>query len=244
MAGVGAASGITMGVTPAPASTRAASSTKLSPRKRGSRPTRTRCGFGLRLHVLGNARHGQPDVGHGKLVGHNGPPARGAKLDCTCHVCSPFVRQRPDRKVHTASRGGLGKREAEQVRGIANGRYNTDRGMISMPERSDARIVLTTAASRDEAARLGRSLVEERLAACATLIPGGRSPSTAGKAKLNRPTRPCCCSRPRPPDWPALEARLHALHSYETPEFLVLRVESGSQRLPGVADASLELAKA
>src|ERR1035438_8028387 len=42
MAGVGAASGITIGVTPAPASTRAASATKLSPRNRGSRPTNTR----------------------------------------------------------------------------------------------------------------------------------------------------------------------------------------------------------
>jgi periplasmic divalent cation tolerance protein len=27
----------------------------------------------------------------------------------------------------------------------------------------------------------------------------------------------------------ALEARLHELHSYQTPEFLVLTVESGSQ---------------
>src|SRR5580698_1178096 len=46
MAGVGAASGMTMGATPAPARTCAASSTKLSPRKRGSRPTSTRCGPG------------------------------------------------------------------------------------------------------------------------------------------------------------------------------------------------------
>ncbi len=46
MAGVGAASGITIGVTRAPASTLAASATKLSPRKRGSRPTSTRCGSG------------------------------------------------------------------------------------------------------------------------------------------------------------------------------------------------------
>ena len=46
MAGVGAASGIKIGVTPAPASTLAASATKLSPRNRGSRPTSTRCGAG------------------------------------------------------------------------------------------------------------------------------------------------------------------------------------------------------
>src|SRR5580658_4604669 len=49
IAGVGAASGITMGVTPAVASTRAASATKLSPRKRESRPTSTRCGAGMVL---------------------------------------------------------------------------------------------------------------------------------------------------------------------------------------------------
>ena len=36
---------------------------------------------------------------------------------------------------------------------------------------SSARIVMTTVASPEEAARLGRTLVEERLAACATLIP-------------------------------------------------------------------------
>ena len=75
MAGVGAASGITIGVTPAAASTRAASATKLSPRKRGSRPTSTRCGSGMGLYIGGNAGNGQPDIGHGKFVGHNGPPA-------------------------------------------------------------------------------------------------------------------------------------------------------------------------
>ncbi len=49
IAGVGATSGITIGVTLEPASTRAASATNDSPRKRGSRPTRTRCGFGCDL---------------------------------------------------------------------------------------------------------------------------------------------------------------------------------------------------
>ena len=34
-----------------------------------------------------------------------------------------------------------------------------------------ARIVLTTAANTEDANRLGRTLVEERLAACATMIP-------------------------------------------------------------------------
>src|ERR1022692_4304244 len=46
MAGVGAGLGMRMGVMPAAERMRAASSTKDSPRKRGSRPTSTRCGAG------------------------------------------------------------------------------------------------------------------------------------------------------------------------------------------------------
>ena len=38
----------------------------------------------------------------------------------------------------------------------------------------------------------------------------------------------------------ALEARLHELHSYQTPEFLVLGVDSGSQRYLSWLHASLE----
>ena len=40
---------------------------------------------------------------------------------------------------------------------------------------SSARIVMTTVASAEEAARLGRTLVEERLAACATFVPAVQS---------------------------------------------------------------------
>jgi periplasmic divalent cation tolerance protein len=36
---------------------------------------------------------------------------------------------------------------------------------------SSARIVMTTVVSPEEGTRLGRTLVEERLAACATLLP-------------------------------------------------------------------------
>src|SRR5579863_4804817 len=40
---------------------------------------------------------------------------------------------------------------------------------------SFARVVLTTAANPEEAERIARTLVDERLAACATLIPSLRS---------------------------------------------------------------------
>jgi periplasmic divalent cation tolerance protein len=92
---------------------------------------------------------------------------------------------------------------------------------------SSVRIVMTTVASPEEAARLGRALVEERLAACATLLPAVHSiyhwkdqvESSAECLLLLKTAFDCL---------PALETRLHELHSYQTPEFLVLAVEAVS----------------
>lgn len=93
---------------------------------------------------------------------------------------------------------------------------------------SPARIVLTTAASAEEAARLGRTLVEERLAACATMIPGAQS-IYRWKDRIESTAETLLLLKTEVDRLSALEARLHALHSYETPEFLVLAVKSGSQ---------------
>ena len=90
-----------------------------------------------------------------------------------------------------------------------------------------ARIVLTTVASLDEAGRLGRTLVEERLAACATVIPAVES-IYSWKGKLETSSEAMLLLKTGSEQIAALEARLHQLHSYETPEFLVLSVEAGS----------------
>ncbi|HUH62732.1 MAG TPA: divalent-cation tolerance protein CutA [Terracidiphilus sp.] len=92
---------------------------------------------------------------------------------------------------------------------------------------SAARVVLTTAANLEEARRLGQTLVEERLAACATIAPSvesiyrwqGEIESTAEVLLLLKTTTEQIA---------ALQTRVHQLHSYQTPEFLVLWVESGS----------------
>ncbi len=98
-----------------------------------------------------------------------------------------------------------------------------------MPEvNPPARIVLTTAASPEEADHIGRTLVEEALAACATLIPGVRS-IYRWQGQLETATETLLLLKTGPDQLPALEARLRELHSYETPEFLVLPVEYGSQ---------------
>lgn len=91
-----------------------------------------------------------------------------------------------------------------------------------------ARIVLTTAATRDDAERLARTLVEERLAACATLLPGAES-IYRWEGKVESATETMLLLKTEDAQLAALEKRLHELHSYTTPEFLVLRVDGGSQ---------------
>ncbi|MGA7831081.1 MAG: divalent-cation tolerance protein CutA [Terracidiphilus sp.] len=97
-----------------------------------------------------------------------------------------------------------------------------------MPATPSARIVLTTTASPEEAARLGRTLVEERLAACATLIPAAQS-IYRWKGEIESASETLLLLKTGAEQLAALEARLHELHSYETPEFLVLPVEAASQ---------------
>jgi periplasmic divalent cation tolerance protein len=98
-----------------------------------------------------------------------------------------------------------------------------------MPEADlQARLVLTTAGDREEAARLGRTVVEEGLAACASLIPGVES-IYRWKGEVESAAETMLVIKTGADQVAALEARLHELHSYETPEFLVLQVDAGSQ---------------
>jgi periplasmic divalent cation tolerance protein len=103
---------------------------------------------------------------------------------------------------------------------------------------STPRIVLTTASSLEEAEHIGRTLVEESLAACANLIPGVRS-IYRWQGQLESASETLLLLKTGADQLPSLEVRLHQLHSYETPEFLVLPVESGSQAYLEWLSASL-----
>ncbi len=92
---------------------------------------------------------------------------------------------------------------------------------------SFARIVMTTVVSAEEANRIGRTLVEERLAACATLLPAIHS-IYRWHDQIESSNETMLMVKTSLEQLPALENRLRELHSYQTPEFLVLPVESGS----------------
>lgn len=89
-------------------------------------------------------------------------------------------------------------------------------------------VALTTAPSVDAGRDLVRSLVERRIIACGTVLPGatsiyrwqGRIEETAEAAVLMKTT----VDR-----WDELKAALPALHPYQVPELVALPVAGGSK---------------
>ena len=88
-------------------------------------------------------------------------------------------------------------------------------------------VVLVTAANPDEAGRIGRTLVEERLVACANVIGPIRS-IYRWEGAIEEASEHLLLLKARAEDVGALEARVHALHSYEVPEVLALPVTAGA----------------
>jgi periplasmic divalent cation tolerance protein len=92
----------------------------------------------------------------------------------------------------------------------------------------DARIVLTTAGSRDEAERIARSLVEGHLAACVNLVPTVAS-VYRWQGEVEAAEEFLLLIKTTAGNLEQVESALRRLHSYELPEFLVIHPESGSK---------------
>ena len=90
-------------------------------------------------------------------------------------------------------------------------------------------IVFTTFANQDDAARVTRVLIEERLIACANLLPGARS-LYRWQGKIEDQPEVVALMKTRKQDWTALLSRLHELHPYETPECVAVRVAAGAPK--------------
>lgn len=89
-------------------------------------------------------------------------------------------------------------------------------------------MIYMTAADEDEAARIGRALVEARLAACVNIIPGMRSfYRWQGEVRDDREVVMIAKSRRTLVD--ALVARVKELHSYECPCVVALPIEGGNR---------------
>lgn len=93
-------------------------------------------------------------------------------------------------------------------------------------------LVFCSCPDPDTAQRLARSLVEARLAACASLLPGMRS-VYRWQGAIEQADEVLLLAKTTGDRVPALIERLAALHPYELPE--VLAVEAGAG-LPAYLD--------
>jgi periplasmic divalent cation tolerance protein len=88
-------------------------------------------------------------------------------------------------------------------------------------------VVLVTASGEEEARRIGRALVDERLAACVNVVGPIRS-IFRWDGGVQEEAEHLLVVKARRADVERLGARVRALHSYEVPEVLALPVTGGS----------------
>ena len=88
-------------------------------------------------------------------------------------------------------------------------------------------VALTTVASEDAARELVKSLVDDRLIACGTIVSRGTS-LFRWDGVLTEETEFVVLMKTRLERWDALRAAVEERHAYEVPELLALPVEAGA----------------
>jgi periplasmic divalent cation tolerance protein len=106
---------------------------------------------------------------------------------------------------------------------------------------TDAIVVLTTLASDEEALKLVRLLLERRLIACGTMLPGGRS-IYRWQGKIADEREVVVLLKTRSARLEALKEAFAELHPYKVPELLAISVEAGLERYLDWINAETTLA--
>lgn len=92
---------------------------------------------------------------------------------------------------------------------------------------TSARFVYVTCANPEQAESIGRTLVEERLAACANILPGATS-VYRWEGKIVTDREAVLVMKSRAELIAALTRRVQALHSYTVPCVVALPIEAGN----------------
>ena len=92
---------------------------------------------------------------------------------------------------------------------------------------TDEIIVLTTAGSQDEARKIARSLVGERLAACVNIVPQIES-IYRWEGKIENAQEWLLAIKTTASSFNRVRAAISELHSYELPECISLSIADGS----------------
>jgi periplasmic divalent cation tolerance protein len=93
---------------------------------------------------------------------------------------------------------------------------------------SDARIVLTTAGSQEEAQKIAKALVERRLAACVNIVSQIES-IYRWQDKVENSTEWLLVIKTQAERFESVRDAIKELHSYDLPECMMLEVRAGSR---------------
>jgi periplasmic divalent cation tolerance protein len=104
---------------------------------------------------------------------------------------------------------------------------------------TDKIVVLSTCDSEEQAARLARHLVEQRLAACVNILPQVRS-FFRWNEKVEDSGEWMLAIKSRRDLFPALRAEIAKMHSYDVPEIIALPVVEGSEAYLGWLEHQLK----
>ena len=88
--------------------------------------------------------------------------------------------------------------------------------------------VTTTASTKDEAAKIAKALLEQRLAACVQVV-GPIEIRYWWKGKIEQSGEWLCIIKTIRERYPAVELAIRANHSYEVPEIVACPIEGGSE---------------
>lgn len=105
---------------------------------------------------------------------------------------------------------------------------------------TDAILVLTTCADEALAESLATALVDQRLAACVSRLPGLRS-WYRWEGRVAREDEVLLLIKSRADQYTALEAAIVELHAYEVPEILAFSVADGLPAYLAWLTAQLEV---
>jgi len=98
--------------------------------------------------------------------------------------------------------------------------------MLGMNQGTDYGIILVTAPSEAEAAAIAEALIQGKLAACVSIWPVGSLYTWQGQVQQEREYQ--LLIKTHLAHYPALEAKIRELHSYEVPEIIAVPIVQGS----------------
>jgi len=99
---------------------------------------------------------------------------------------------------------------------------------MTMPD-TRFRVVLVTCATLEEARKIARDVVEKRLAACVNIVTHAVESFYTWEGKIEDSSEYLLIMKTSEERVEELQKEVLAIHSYDTPEFVVLPIVAGSE---------------